>query len=182
MRAARKKRAREEAAAISMKNGLKPIAPPPASRQIAFHQLLVAARKTWLMDALSNALRRVDTDQLKREIAVHVPREAQRILAAAGVRDEHVFPTPVLLKEAPTLVGYYRLLFGASQKSFYSSQTRMSQFRSMETRGSINPLQGANLEHFCRAWFDATQILGRDGDDWEEFRTRIAGEVGIPVE
>ncbi len=31
------------------------------------------------------------------------------------------------------------------------------------------------------AWFDATRILGRDGDDWDEFRTRIVGEVGIPV-
>jgi len=30
-------------------------------------------------------------------------------------------------------------------------------------------------------WFDATEVLARDGDDWNEFRSRFAGEVGIPL-
>lgn len=33
---------------------------PSPSRQIAFHQLLVAARKIWLADALREAVTRVD--------------------------------------------------------------------------------------------------------------------------
>lgn len=111
------------------------------------------------MEALSDALRRVDPDQMKREIAVHVPREAQQVLAAAGIRDEHVFPTPTILKQAPTLVGYYRLLLGAPQKSFYSGATGMGQFRSIETRGSINAFQEASLEHFCRAMSGALADL-----------------------
>ena len=103
---------------------------PPASRQIAFHQLLVAARKSWLMDALSDALAHVDPKILKRQLSAFVPSDVQRILAAAGVRDEHVFPTPIILQTKPTLVGYYRLLLGVSQKVFYGTGTGMGHFKS----------------------------------------------------
>jgi hypothetical protein len=30
------------------------------------------------------------------------------------------------------------------------------------------------------SWFDATQVLAREGSGWEEFRSRVIGEVGIP--
>lgn len=30
-------------------------------------------------------------------------------------------------------------------------------------------------------WFDAAQVLGRDGPDWERFRSRIVEAVGIPL-
>ena len=29
------------------------------------------------------------------------------------------------------------------------------------------------------SWFDATQVLDRNGPDWEDFRRRLAGHVGI---
>lgn len=32
-----------------------------------------------------------------------------------------------------------------------------------------------------RSWFDAAHVLGREGADWEAFRSQLAGEVGIPV-
>jgi hypothetical protein len=31
------------------------------------------------------------------------------------------------------------------------------------------------------SWFDAAQVLGREGEDWSEFRNRLAGQVGIPL-
>ena len=31
------------------------------------------------------------------------------------------------------------------------------------------------------AWFDAAQVLGREGEDWKDFRSRFAGIVGIPL-
>src|SRR5436190_2048070 len=96
---------------------------PSASRQLAFHQLLVAARKTWLIDALQEALSLVDPAAVKREITATVPSDAQKILAASGIRDEYVFPVPAVLRAKPTLVGYYRLLLGVPQKIFYSSST-----------------------------------------------------------
>jgi len=101
------------------------------------------------MDALSDALGEADPKVLKKQISHYVPGDAQRVLAASGIRDEHVFPVPVLLELKPTLVGYYRLLLGVSQKRFYRQGTGMSQFKSMEHRGLINPKHPPDLNAFC---------------------------------
>jgi len=127
---------------------------PTSVRQVAFHKLLVAARKTYLIDALSEALGHVDPATVKAEITFHVPADALMILAATGVRDEHVFPVPSVLRHSPALVGYYRLLLGVSQKGFYSPATGLSRFRSMEIMeagGSLNAAQDAALPKFCTA-------------------------------
>ena len=128
-----------------------PIAAPDATRQIGFHQLLVSARKTWLIDALAEASSRVDPNQLKAQLIEYVPADAQRVLTIARIRDEHVFPTPIVLEAAPTLVGYYRLLLGIPQKSFYGSGTGMGFFKSMEVRGTLNQRQKSSLPDFCKA-------------------------------
>jgi hypothetical protein len=31
------------------------------------------------------------------------------------------------------------------------------------------------------SWFDVAQVLAREGDDWKDFRSRFAGEAGIPI-
>ena len=124
----------------------KPLSP---SRQVIFHQMLVAARKSMLMDALSEALGLLDPNIAKRQILAYVPAEAQKILAAAGIRDEHIFPVPAVLEKRPTLIGYYRLLLGISQKRFYRKGTGMGPFKSMETRGLFNPKKRPDIERFC---------------------------------
>jgi len=75
----------------------------------------------------------------------------QKILAASGIRDEHVFPVPTLLEEKPMLVGYYRLLLGISQKRFYRKGTGMSPYKGMESRGLINAKRAPDLDRFCSA-------------------------------
>ena len=125
---------------------LNPLSP---ARQIVFHQMLVAFRKTILMDALSDALAQVDPKIIKKQLLKYVPADAQRILAASGVRDEHVFPVPAILEQRPNLVGYYRLLLGVSQKRFYRSGTGMSPYRSMEVRGILNIKRPPDLHSFC---------------------------------
>lgn len=134
---------------------------PDSSRQVRFHQLLVGARKTWLADALSDALGRIDPATLRAQIGTYAPADAQSILAAAGIRDEHVFPTPVILEDLPTLVGYYRLLLGAPQKSFYGSGSGMGSFRTMESRGTITERQRTLLPDFCTAMCEALAELVR---------------------
>ena len=119
------------------------------SRQVIFHQVLVATRKTALMDALSEALGEIDPKVLKEQITKYAPADAQRILAASGIRDEHVFPAPVVLEKKPTLIAYYRLLLGMSQKRFYRKGTGMSPYKGMESRGLINAKTAAGLDHFC---------------------------------
>jgi len=103
------------------------------------------------MDALKEALQVADPAVVKKQLSKYVPSNAQQILAAAGVRDEHVFPVPAVLEAKPTLVGYYRLLLGVPQKGFYKSGTGMGQFKSMEARGLLNERKRPDLEGFCTA-------------------------------
>lgn len=56
---------------------------------------------------------------------------------------------PSILEEKPTLIGYYRLLLGVSQKRFYRAGTGMGPFKSMEARGLLNPKRRPRLELFC---------------------------------
>jgi hypothetical protein len=105
---------------------IKPLSP---SRQVVFHQMLVAARKSMLMDALSEALSEIEPSVVKKQILEYVPTGVQKILAAAGIRDEHVFPVPAVLEKKPTLIGYYRLLLGVSQKRFYRKGASMGRLR-----------------------------------------------------
>jgi hypothetical protein len=125
--------------------------PPGPGRQIRFYQLLLAARKQWFMDALSEVLGEIDQNTIKKQIHEYVPQDAQKLLAAAGLRDEHVFPVPAILEAKPSLVGYYRLLLGAPQKSFYKGSTGMGRFKSMEELGTISKSARPWVPEFCQA-------------------------------
>jgi len=103
------------------------------------------------MDALSEALGQIDPNITKKQILTYVPADAQKILAAAGIRDEHIFPVPAVLERKPSLIGYYRLLLGVSQKRFYRKGTGMGLFKSMEIRGLLSPKKRPDLEYFCSA-------------------------------
>jgi hypothetical protein len=125
--------------------------PPSPARQVRFYQLLVAARKQWFIDALSDALSQLEQDEVQRQLGSFVPGDVRKILAAAGLRDEYVFPIPTVIKRKPSLIGYYRLLLGAPQKSFYKGSTGMGRFKSMEELGTISKKQQPHVSDFCRA-------------------------------
>ncbi len=103
------------------------------------------------MDALSEALGSLDPNKVKSQIADYVPADVRKLLAAAGLRDEYVFPVPVIVEAKPTLIGYYRLLLGAPQKSSYKGSTGMGLFKSMEERGAVTKKQQSYVPDFCRA-------------------------------
>lgn len=125
--------------------------PPSSARQVRFYQLLVAARKQWFMDALSDALGQLEQRVIKEQVGQYVPDDVQKILAAAGLRDEHVFPVPAVVEKKPSLVGYYRLLLGAPQKGFYKTSTGMGRFRGMEELGTMSKRVQPFIPDFCRA-------------------------------
>jgi hypothetical protein len=137
------------------------IQPLSASRQLRFHQLLVAARKTVLGDALSGALAVIDQDTLRTQLGNYVPKDVQKILAVARIRDEYVFPAPIVLQTKPTLLGYYRLLLGVPQKSFYGTGTGRAQFKRMEERGIIGARQNGLLPRLCEVMGEALADLVR---------------------
>jgi hypothetical protein len=134
---------------------------PNPTRQLAFHQLLVGARKTWLTDALREAVKAVDQKVLKAQLGDYAPADAQTILAGAGIRDEEVFPVPVVLEEKPTLVGYYRLLLGIPQKSFYTTETGFAGFKRMEEDGVLTDRRRELLPEFCRTMAEPLAELVR---------------------
>lgn len=128
-----------------------PIDPPYPSKQLAIHQLLVAARRTVLHEALAAALGRADPDVVGRQIQELSPPAARQRLAQAGIRNEHVFATPEVLSKRPTVLGYYRLLLGVPQKQFYTSETGLSRFKTMETRDRITGVIAPLLPALCLA-------------------------------
>lgn len=98
---------------------------------------------------------------VKRELDRLIPTDVQRILSRAGVRDEYVFPCPTVLEASPTLLGYYRLLLGASQKSFYSSGSGLGRFKKLETHGTLpGPLRTA-LPELCSSFAEPLAELIR---------------------
>ena len=113
------------------------------------------------MDALREALKEVDPNAVKEQLSAYMPPDVQKILAGAGVRDEHVFPVPAVLEVKPTLIGYYRLLLGVPQKTFYKGGTGMGQFKSMEERGLLNPKRRPDLEGFCATMSESLAELVR---------------------
>lgn len=143
------------------------VAPAPAievpdhTRQVRFHQLLLGARKTWLKDALSDTLAAVDPNAVKADIARLVPTDAQAILAAAGIRDEQVFPTPTVIRHTPTLLAYYRLLLGLPRKSFYATGTGRGVFAKMEDTNRITTAQSGKLDALIAVMVEALAELVR---------------------
>lgn len=125
--------------------------PPGSARQVRFYQLLLVARKQWFMDALSDTLSSLSQDIVKEQIREYVPEDVQKILASAGLRDEHVFPVPAVLEAKPSLLGYYRLLLGAPQKSFYKGSTGMGRFKSMEYPGTLSKNTRPWIGALCEA-------------------------------
>lgn len=123
------------------------------------------ARTTWLIDAMIEALGHVNAQVLMEEIVAYVPPDAHVILSRAGIPDEYVFPLPALLQEKPSLVAYYRLLLGLSQKIFYGSGSGMGRFRSMEA-GNLNARQrgitGVLYSDDCRADCDGATDVAND--------------------
>ncbi len=138
--------------------------PPGPDRQVAVYRLLVAARKQWFIDALRETLGLLDQAVVKDEMLKYVPPDALQLLASAGLRDEYIFPVPAVLEAKPSLVGYYRMLLGAPQKSFYKGSTGMGPFKTMEELGTISENQKKRLPAFCKAMAGVLADLVRQID------------------
>ncbi|MBM4029011.1 MAG: XcyI family restriction endonuclease, partial [Planctomycetes bacterium] len=138
-----------------MNSGTRSIVLPQPTLQVEFSVSLAAARRAYLMDALSETVGRLDIPSLDREIAELVPHEFVRRLASVGLRAELLFAVPLVLEENPRLLAYYRLLLGFSQKAFYGRGTGTGVFKSMEDTGrlpagaDLKPLASALISRVC---------------------------------
>ncbi len=132
---------------------------PAPTLQIEFGTALEGARATILRDALGKAVKRLSIPDLDRELAAIVPADALGILASKQLRGETLFPVPLLLKERPSLIGYYRLLYGYSQKQFYTKATGCTIFKSMEQKGTLSSAAEALLTDLCKVFAQAGASL-----------------------
>lgn len=123
----------------------------PPELQIEFSVALAEIRRLYLQDALRDTVKNIDVVALDRQLGKFVPRGSLATIAAHNLRAELLFPVPILLESNPHLLGYYRLLYGFSQKAFYTAKTGVGPFKSMETRGAIPAGCQDKIEQLCKA-------------------------------
>ncbi|HYD30883.1 MAG TPA: XcyI family restriction endonuclease [Azospirillaceae bacterium] len=132
---------------------------PAPELQIEFAFTLDRTRPVWLRDALGETVRTLDIRPLDRELAEYVPASALSALAGQGLRGEVMFPVPLLLTANPRLLGYYRLLYGFSQKEFYGQGHGLAKFKPMEEKGTLSAPNRQALPELCRELIECAERL-----------------------
>lgn len=132
---------------------------PEPELQIDFAARLAEFRTSMLQDALVTTVGTLDIPTVDAELAQCVPASSLSALASHGLRGELVFPVPCVLRVNPCLLGYYRLLYGYSQKEFYGGATGAGKLNGLETRGTISKACDPLLEEFCKAMGVAGAML-----------------------
>jgi len=93
---------------------------PSPDLQVSFYYRLQHLRALYLHEALSRTVQELDIEILDDELVAYAGKRALARVARYGLRGEVFFPVPCVLLANPFLLGYYRLLFGLSQKEFYN--------------------------------------------------------------
>ncbi|MFK0207734.1 XcyI family restriction endonuclease [Agrobacterium sp. NPDC090283] len=132
---------------------------PAPDLQIEFAANLAEVRHLMLQEALQETIRTLDIRALDVELAKFTPSHSLQQLAGFSLRGELIFPVPLVLRANPRLLGYYRLLYGYSQKAFYVPHIA-GKFASMESRGTLRSEIDRELDAFCEEMCDAgAQLL-----------------------
>jgi hypothetical protein len=132
---------------------------PDPELQVSFSAALFEMRTRFLQDALKEAVKTVAVPEMDKQLAEFVPSHSLSTLAAHGLRGELMFPIPIVLTAQPRLLGYYRLLYGYSQKEFYTAATGLIRFKAMEESGVTRAKAAADLPSLCTALCEAGALL-----------------------
>ncbi len=131
----------------------------PPDLQIDFAARLADLRSRFLQDALRDIVVRLHVPDVDKELAGLVPAHSLAMLAGHGLRGEMIFPVPLVLAANPGLLGYYRLLYGYSQKEFYTAATGAGRFRTLEEHGTLSGSLATALPGLCDAMCRAGVVL-----------------------
>ena len=132
--------------------------------QIAFYYRLQELRNLYLTDAFKRTIEKLDVKKLDRELNTYVKPGRLARVASYGIRGEVFFPIPYLLEANPFLLGYYRLLYGLSQKEFYSKGP-FGSFKALEERGEIREKLRPMIDGLCRSLIKTGEFLVENIDD-----------------
>lgn len=132
---------------------------PSPGLQIDFSATITEIRGLFLQGALSKTVNSLDITEVDKQIAAKVPRPCLSTLATHHLRGELIFPVPLILETNPRLLGYYRLLYGFSQKEFYTSESGISRFQNMEKKGTVTAATKAEIPALCDSLIPAGAAL-----------------------
>lgn len=107
---------------------------PAVNRQVFVAGYFDKFKSGHMREALIQACQNISPVDLRRELAEYAPEKGLKRLMGTSIRDEDVFATPLLLRQSPGLLAYYRMLLGFSQKRFYASSTGLSRYKCLEER------------------------------------------------
>ncbi|MBM4293861.1 MAG: XcyI family restriction endonuclease [Deltaproteobacteria bacterium] len=141
---------------MSRKSIVLPVLEP--NLQISFYYRLQAIRELYLRESMSNTVKDVDITTLDKQLSQLVPLKLLSRLASFGLRGETFFPIPALLEANPFLLGYYRLLYGLSQKEFYNKGP-FGRFKRLEDRGEIPNRLKSEVQEICKSLIKTAKIL-----------------------
>jgi hypothetical protein len=125
---------------------------PSPDLQIRFADILMRAEEVFLQQALLASVAELKLFELDRELHTIVPPAALARLAGSGLRGELVFPVPLVLNANPRLLGYYRLVYGFSQKEFYLAKYGTGIFKSAEESGVLSARALDQVAALCLAY------------------------------
>jgi len=132
---------------------------PEPDLQIEFYHRLEQMRETYLLDALLAAVSTLDIPWIDQELRELVSNSSLQKVAGWGLRGEIVFAVPCVLKSRPTLLGYYRLLLGFSQKQFYGERYGFAPFKPMEEAGRLTSTHLNSIRELCQALCGSAELL-----------------------
>jgi hypothetical protein len=126
--------------------------------QIAFHYRLQTIRDVYLQEALGATVEKLDLRSVDEQLSQYVRPEALSRVASFGLRGEIFFPVPAVLAANPFLLGYYRLLYGLSQKEFYSKGP-FGMFVRLEDAGQVPDKAQQHISALCRSMAQTGEVL-----------------------
>ncbi|MFO8006826.1 MAG: XcyI family restriction endonuclease [Candidatus Brocadiia bacterium] len=132
--------------------------------QIAFYYILQDMRELYLLEALRRAVQGTEIQKLDDQLARLVSETELTRVASYGIRGEVFFPVPCIIRADPYLLGYYRLLYGLSQKQFYN-RGPYGRFKVLEESGEIPDRLSDDIRELCGSLVSTGQLLVRGLDD-----------------
>ena len=132
--------------------------------QIDFYRRLQGLKNSYLHEALKATVGQTDLALLDKELRQHAPSNSLRKIASFGLRGELFFPVPCLLQKRPSLLGYYRLLYGFSQKEFYRHGA-LGPFKRMEERNELTESTKPQIVKLCKSLAKAGRVFVENLED-----------------
>lgn len=126
--------------------------------QVSFYFRLQTIKDLYFHESLKNTIKELDIQEIDSELSKFVSSKNLTKLAEYSLRGEAVFPIPLILKSNPFLLGYYRLLYGFSQKEFYSKGP-FGRYKLMEDRGKLTARAESGIAELCSSLIYSAETL-----------------------